>query len=198
MGLKEHQPTIEYLVDLVIEVADGAELPDGRRAGSRSRHGRGLLHSQPRPRGRGRHRHAEGAAAHDRDPAHLARLVAGGGAVRQGPRGSGGGGAGSRSRSAAAGTRRCSGRRCSSWRGTTSPRRWTAANPRSSCTPAAACWRGAAGCARASAATTSWPTACCSAAEPRDAGDRPGKSAGRPLPQRRPVAPTPNRRPEGS
>ena len=140
--------------------ADGAELPDRGRARPRARRGR-QLHPRPRPRRRGQHRHAEGAAAHGRDPADPARLVARRRAVRQGPGGARDRRPGSRNRSAAAATRRCSARRCCSSPPTTSPRRWTAASRRSSCTPTAAWWPGARGCAAPSAATTSSPTACC-------------------------------------
>jgi Aromatic ring hydroxylase len=90
MGLKEHEPTIEYLMDLVIDVQTvrscqtAAELDPGRLGG-------GLLHSRARPRGRGQHRHAEGAAAHGGDPENRSRVIARGGAVGQGPDVSGGG-----------------------------------------------------------------------------------------------------------
>jgi 4-hydroxyphenylacetate 3-monooxygenase len=72
MGLKEHEPTIEYLVDLVIAV----QLPDRRRARP-AIHFRGLLRSQSHPSDAGRHRAVAGAPAHGRDPAHPARLLAG-------------------------------------------------------------------------------------------------------------------------
>ena len=160
MGLRDHEPTIEYLMDLVIDVQTvrscqtAAELDPGRLGG-------GLLHPRPRPRGRGQHRHAEGAAAHGGDPADPARLLARGGAVGQG---SGLARGGRRPRGVvrrAASTPRCSARPCSSWPPTTSPRRWTAASPRSSCTPTAGSWPGARGSGARSPTTTSSPTACC-------------------------------------
>ncbi len=57
--------------------------------------------------------------------------------------------------SAAAAIRHCSGRPCCRWPGTTSRRRWMAANPPSSCTPAAASRPGAADCGAVSSAITS-------------------------------------------
>ena len=105
LGLKEHEATIDYLVDLVIDVQTvrscqtAAELdPEVTRGG--------LLHSRARPHRGGQHRHAEGAAADHRDPAHLARLVPRRRPVRHGPGGARRSPPGWRSRSAAAGTRR--------------------------------------------------------------------------------------------
>ncbi len=72
----EHEPTIEYLVDLVIEVQTVRTLPDRRRARSASSRRQGYCLPEPPPsRGR-RHRDAEGAAADGGDPAHRAGLVA--------------------------------------------------------------------------------------------------------------------------
>src|SRR5919106_864437 len=70
--------------------ADGAQLPDRCRAGPRS-HRRRLVHTRPRPRRRWQHRHAEGETADGRDLADRAGLVAGRGAVGQGPVRAGGG-----------------------------------------------------------------------------------------------------------
>ena len=65
--------------------ADRAQLPHRLRARP-AVHRNGLLRSQPRPPCGRRHRDIEGAAAHGRDPAHRARLVAGGLPVGQGSR----------------------------------------------------------------------------------------------------------------
>ena len=137
--------------------ADRAQLPDRRRARPGD-YRRRLLLAQPRPSRRRQHRDAEGAAAHGRDPAHPARLLAGRGAVRQGSRRRRRWPAAWRSRSPAAATARCSARRCCRWRGTMSARRSTIASMSSSCMPMAAnsSWRGR--LRRASTATTSWPT----------------------------------------
>ena len=99
--------------------ADGAQLPD--RGGARSAvHAGRLLLSQPLPsRGR-QHRHAEGAPAHERDPAHRARLLAGRRADRPRSRRRRRWPRAWRSRSAAAATPRCSVPRCCRWRGTMS------------------------------------------------------------------------------
>ena len=113
MGLAAHEPTIEYLIDLIIDVQTvrscqtAAELDPGDDAGGL------LLRPTTRSRG-GQHRDAEGAAAHGGDPAHPARLLAGGGAVATGTWPTRSWRRGSRSRSAAAATRRCSARRCCS------------------------------------------------------------------------------------
>ena len=75
MGLREQEPTIEYLIDLVTDVQTvrscltAAELDPGL---SEDR----LLCPRRRPHRGGQHRHAEGAAAHGRDPEDPARLVA--------------------------------------------------------------------------------------------------------------------------
>ena len=161
MGLKEHEPTIDYLVDLVVDVQTvrtcltAAELdPEVTAAG--------LLHSRTAATSRAgsiamlkaRQRMTEilrilpgsslVVAPSDTD---LAAPEIGGrarGVVR-----------------AAAGTPRCSARPCSSSPRTTSPPRSTGASRRSSCTPTAASRRGGGGSAATSAATTSWPTASC-------------------------------------
>ena len=126
MGLKEHEQTVEYLVDLVVEVqtvrsciAAAERDPEFTPAG----------YCFPN------HRHlaaggialVQGAAADLGDPAHRARLLSGRGAGRQRSRRARIGGRPRRRRSAAAATPRCSARRCCSWPGITSPRRSTAA-----------------------------------------------------------------------
>ena len=75
MGLKEHEPTIEYLVDLIVRGADRAQLPDRGRARSRVHPGR-LLLPQSRPSRRRGHRALQGPPADVRDPADPARLLA--------------------------------------------------------------------------------------------------------------------------
>ena len=148
-GPREHEPTIEYLMDLVTDVADGAELPDGRRArpglARRRATASPAAPTWPRAASPCRRRGSAWPRSCGSCPARRSswrRRTRTWRRPRWRP--------GSRSRSAAAGTRRCSARRCSSWPPTTSPRRWTAASPPSSCTPTAASWPGARGCAAAS------------------------------------------------
>src|SRR5262245_20027339 len=86
MGLAEHEPTIEYLVDIIADV-HGADLPDRGRARSRG-HARGLLHPGTDPCRRGQLGDAEGAPAHHGNVAHPSRVVARRRSLRQGPRGS--------------------------------------------------------------------------------------------------------------
>ena len=159
MGLKEHEQTVEYLVDLVAAVQTVRSCLDRGRARPRFHPG-GLLLSRPRPSRRRRHRAVQGAPAHLRDPADRARLLAGRRPVRRRSRRPRAGRRASKNLSAAAAIPRCSARHCCSSPPTMSRRRSTAANPPSSCTPAAACPIGAIGCAAASATTTSWPMRC--------------------------------------
>ena len=143
MGLKEHQPTVEYVVDLVAEVQTVRACLDRRRARPGLHRRRQLLRQLHPPAAR-RPVAPEGATAHQRNPAHRAGLVAGRGADRQRPRRPGMaagleesfGGGGYTARSAP---------RCCSSRPTMSRRRSTAANRPSNCMPAAASRRGAAG-----------------------------------------------------
>ena len=137
MGLAENQQTIEYLIDLVAAVQTvrsclvAAERDPDFTAG-------GLLLSRPRPPRRRRHRAVPGAPAHLRDPADRAWA----------PRWSSprptpisptpSSPPASKMLSAAAAIPACSARHCCSSPPIMSPRRSTAANPRSSCTPAAA------------------------------------------------------------
>ena len=143
MGLKEHDATVEYLVDLIAEVqtvrsciAAAERDPEFTPTG--------YCVPNHAPSRRRRHRAVQGAPADLRDPAHRARLVAGRRADRQrsrhrpnwrrGSRRSfGGGGYTARAArgAAAAGLR------------TMCRRRSTAASRRSSCMPAAACPAGA-------------------------------------------------------
>ena len=81
MGLASHDPTIEYLIDLVTDVQTVRELPARHRARSRGDAG-GLVCAQPRAFVGRQPGDAAGAAAHGGDLAHPARLLAGGGAVR--------------------------------------------------------------------------------------------------------------------
>ena len=160
MGLMAHDPTIDYLLDLITDVQtvrtcqtaaerDPEFTPEGycypnqrhSRAGS-------IAMLKARPRMSEILRIVPGSslvvAPTDRDLADAGIGGGTGGIVR-------------RRRLHA----RCSVRRCCSWPGTMSSRRWTAASRRSSCTPTAGLPPGAAGCAAASTATTSSPTACC-------------------------------------
>ena len=143
MGLKEHEQTIDYLVDLVITVQTvrscltAAERdPDFTPAGYCFP---GHAHLAA-----GGHRAVASAGAHVGDPADRSRLVARrrarATATWRHPELAAGleelfGGGGYTARSA---------RRCCRWPGTTSPRRSTAANPRSKRMPAAGMpnWRG--------------------------------------------------------
>ena len=159
MGLKEHDPTIEYLVDIIAEVQmvrtciTAAERdPEFTASGYCFPN-----HCHLAPGGialfKARQRISE-----------ILRIVPGSSLVvapgdsdlaipelAQGLDESfGGGGYTARQRS----------RRCCSWPGTTCPRRSTAASRRSSCMPAAACPAGAIGCAAASTTTTGSPTRC--------------------------------------
>ena len=81
MGLTAARPDDQIPARSDHRRADRAKLPDRGRTRSAVHRG-GLLLSEPLPsRGR-QHRDAEGAAAHERNAAHPARLVAGGGARR--------------------------------------------------------------------------------------------------------------------
>ena len=81
MGLASHDATVEYLVDLITDVQT---VRSCQTAAERDPEftPEGYCSPNHAPSLRRQHRHAEGAAAHGRDPAHLARLVAGRGADR--------------------------------------------------------------------------------------------------------------------
>ena len=158
MGLKEHEQTIEYLVDVIVEVQSvrscltAAErdpdftrqaiaspiTPISRRAASRSSSPASgsprSCGSCPAPRSS-----SPRPTAISRRPKWLRA---------------------SKNHSAAAVTPRCSARLCCKWPGITSRRRSMAVNRPSSCMPAAAWPIGAVGCAGASKITTSWPMRC--------------------------------------
>ena len=159
-GSTSHDATIDYLLDLITDVQTvrscqiAAERdPQFTEAGYCYPNHCHLVRRQ--------HRHAEGAAAHERDPAHRClaprwssrRPIA----TSRRPRWP----LGWRSRSAAAATARAARRAAADGVGSCRRRRWMPASRRSSCMPMAACRRGAGGCGAASTATTSWPTACC-------------------------------------
>ena len=160
MGLAQHDQTIDYLIDLVIDVQTvrscltAAERDPQFTAA-------GYCYPNHLHLRLGQHRDAEGAAAHERDHAHRARFVAGGRADRSRHRRAGDG----RGTGRVVRRRRLHGAAArgaaADWRGITCRRRWTRASWRSSCTPMAASRSGAAASAAASIATTSWPTRCC-------------------------------------
>jgi len=137
MGLADHEPTIEHLIDLVIDVQTvrscqtAAELDPDLTAEGYCVPGRAHVAAGSIAMQKARQRMAE-----------ILRIVPG-----------------SRNLSAVASTRRCSARPCSSSRPTTSSPPSMAASPRSSSTPTAVCRPGAPGCAAPSPATTSSPTA---------------------------------------
>jgi hypothetical protein len=89
MGLVEHEPTIEYLIDLVVDVQTvrscqtAAELDPEFTP-------EGYCIPRARPHRGGQHRHAEGPPAHGRDPENSPGLLARSRALGQGPRGAGG------------------------------------------------------------------------------------------------------------
>ena len=144
MGLARHEQTIDYLVDLTAEVQTVRSCLVACERDPRFHRGR-LVRPQPRASRRWRSGDVAGPPAHDRDLADRAGLVPGRGSrptatspPPKWPRAS-------PNRLAAAAIPPCSARPCCRWPGTMSPRRSTAANRRSSCTPAAASRPGAAG-----------------------------------------------------
>ena len=72
MGLASHDPTIEYLVDLIADVQTVRSCQTCHRARS-GIHARGLLRAEPHAPFSRQHGDAEGAPAHERDPAASCR-----------------------------------------------------------------------------------------------------------------------------
>ena len=159
MGLKENDATIEHLIDLMAAVQT-----------IRACQTAAVHEPEPTPTGfvgpNGRHVMAGGITLFKarQQISEILRIIPGSSLVvapadtdLAAPELS----AGLEEAFAGAGTPRRSARRCYSSPGTMCHRGSTAASWPSSCTPAAACRPGAAGCARALPITTRWPTRCC-------------------------------------
>ena len=82
IGLTSHDPTINYLLDLMTDVQTVRSCQTAAERDPQFTSG-GLLLSQSLPSRRRQHRDAEGAPVHERDAAHRSRLVPGGGAGRR-------------------------------------------------------------------------------------------------------------------
>jgi len=157
MGLQEHAPTIEYLVDLITDVQTArscqtaAELdPQFTAAGYCVPN-----HAHVMPGGiallKARQRMAE-----------ILRILPGSSlVVAPSDRDLGTPEIAAGLEESFSGDPHCSARPCCRWPGTTSRRRSMAAIPPSNCMPAAAFSPGGAGCAAALTAITSSPTRCC-------------------------------------
>jgi aromatic ring hydroxylase len=158
MGLKAHEQTIEYLVDLIAEVQTVRScLTAAERDNSRPR---GIAFPVTRiwrpaaSPSSSRVNESLRSCGFCRAPRSLSHPPTATSLRRNWPRGS-------RNLSAAAAIPHCSARRCCNWRGITSPLPSMLASRRSSCTPAMACPTGAAGCAAISRITIRWPMRSC-------------------------------------
>ena len=141
MGLTEHEPTIEYLVDLIVDVQTvrscqtAAELDPELTAEGYCIPGRGHVAAGSIAMQKARQRITE-----------ILRILPGSSLWK--------------SRSGVAVTKLCNARPCFRWPPITSPLPWTAGSRRSSFTPTVAFLPGAVGSAAPSTATTSSPTLC--------------------------------------